>query len=231
MSRRPVVGIVGHGYVVPRPFGDLPVTGSPTGYVDGLADVGARPVVLPGVLATDLLDVVDALVLTGGGDVDPELYGGDSAGARDVDRRRDDAEIALVRAAAERRVPLLGVCRGHQVLAVAFGGTLVGGLDHIHPGAGHAVRTDPDSLVGRLLGPEPHTSALHHQAVSDPGPCWRATAWAADGIVEAVEWRAGDWPALGVQWHPELPDGTGAALFGWLRDAAAIRAGGAIAVP
>ena len=218
----PVVGVVGHGYVVPKPFGDLRVTGTPPTYVEAIAAAGARPVLLPGDRAADLLDLVDGVVLTGGGDVDPALYGGDPCRAVEVDRERDDAEIAVVRAAAQARTPLLGVCRGAQVLAVAYGGTLGGDLAHERPFAGHPVTTAPGSLVRRLVGPAATTSALHHQAVLDPGPFWRPTAWAEDGTVEAIEWAAGDWAVLGVQWHPEmawhdqLDDPTGPALFGWL---------------
>ncbi len=216
---RPVVGIVGHGYVVPKHFGDLPVVGTPERYVAQLAAAGARPVVLPGAAAIDLLDAVDALVLTGGGDVDPRLYGGSPVAALDVDPARDEAEIALVRAAASTRVPLLGVCRGLQVLVVACGCTLTGdlGMRHILPDTGHAVTTAAGSLLRSLLGDRPHVTSLHHVAVAAPGPSWRPTAWADDGVVEAVEW-AGDsaWPALGVQWHPELEGPSGAALFGWL---------------
>jgi putative glutamine amidotransferase len=232
MDERPVVGIVGHGYSVSRPFGELPVSGTPTWYVDGLVSVGARPVLLPGSGAVDLLDLVDALVLTGGGDLDPLLSGADPAGASEVDRTRDDGEIALVRAAARVGVPVLGVCRGLQLLAIAFGGTLTGGVQHIRPHDGHDVSTAPGSLAQELVGPWVRTSALHHQAIADPGPHWRPTAWSDDGTVEAIEWVAGEWPVLGVQWHPELAwcdeldDPTGPALFGWLRDVASIRAGG-----
>jgi putative glutamine amidotransferase len=228
-SPQPVIGIVSHGYVVPRPFGDLPVTGTPPTYVEAVAATGARPVLLPGTHALELLDVVDGLVLTGGGDVDPALYDGDPGSATDVDHARDDAEIALVRAASQARIPLLGVCRGAQVLAVAFGGRLAGGLDHIDPVAGHPVSTADGSMVHRLVGARPATSALHRQAIADPGPRWRATAWAGDGTVEAIEWRPGDWAVLGVQWHPELAwhadlhDPTGPALFGWLVAAASTR--------
>jgi putative glutamine amidotransferase len=221
----PVIGIVGHGYAVPKPFGELPVTGTPQAYVAAITHVGARPVIVPPRAGLDLLDLVDGLVLTGGGDVDPARYGAPGT-ATEVDLERDDAEIALVRAAAEARLPVLGVCRGHQVLAVALGGTLVGGLAHLLPHDGHAVRTAPGSLVHELLGGRPHTSALHRQAVLDPGPAWRPTAWTEDGVIEAIEPTAGDWPALGVQWHPELAwvdqlsDETGPALFRWLAEAA-----------
>ena len=214
----PVIGIVGNAHVVPKHFGDLPVAGTPANYVEGIARAGARPVVLPAQAALDVLDVVDALVLTGGGDVEPARYGG-AGDARDVDPVRDEVELALVRAAENAGLPLLGVCRGMQVMAVAYGGTLVGDLDHVHPGTGHLVHTEARSLTAELLGSTVRTTALHQQAVSAPGGSWRATAWAEDGVVEAIEWVADDWAALGVQWHPEH-DPTGPAIFGWITEAA-----------
>ena len=223
-AREPVVGVVGHGYRVPKPFGDLPVTGTPPAYLDSITAAGGRPLVLPPRQTPALLDLVDALVLTGGGDVDPARYGG-TGPAEDVDPQRDEDEIAVVHAAAAAGLPVLGVCRGMQVLAVALGGTLVGGLDHRIPDGGHQVRTAPGSLVAGLLGPTAQTSALHRQAVHDPGPHWRATAWSDDGTIEAIE-PTSDRPVLGVQWHPELhadkvlTDPTGPALFGWLVDQA-----------
>lgn len=217
-----MVGVVAHGYRVPRPFGELSAAGTPLAYIDGLVAAGARPVLLPGEPAADLLDLVDAVILTGGGDVDPTLYGGDPACAREVDPSRDTAELAAIRAASTTRLPLLGVCRGHQLLAVATGGTLSSGLDHVSPFSGHRLHTAPGSTIATLVGARPVTSALHNQAVATPGQGWRASAWAADGTVEAIEPDGGDWPALGVQWHPELAwsqrldDATGPAVFGWL---------------
>ena len=228
MNRRPVVGVVGHGHLVPRDFGDLPVIGTPPAYLSSIAAAGGRALVLPPDQAPELLDLVDALVLTGGGDVDPARYGG-AGPAEDVDPERDRDEIALVPAAQEAGLPVLGVCRGMQVLVVALGGTLQGGLDHRIPVDGHEVRTAPGTQIAELLGATVRTSALHRQAVLDPGPQWRATAWAHDGTVEAVEPARSGWPALGVQWHPELSvhpvhavphDPTGPTLFGWLVDQA-----------
>ena len=221
----PIVGIVGNSHVVPKHFGDLPVAGTPTTYVERVARAGARPVVLPASAALDLLDVVDALVLTGGGDVDPVCYGG-TDDAREVDPARDEVELALVLAAESAGLPLLGVCRGMQVMAVAYGGSLVGDLDHVHPGVGHLVHTQVGSLAATLLGPTVRTTALHRQAVSSPGTSWRATAWAEDNVVEAIEWVAGEWPALGVQWHPDHDDPTGQAIFGWLAETARARRAG-----
>jgi putative glutamine amidotransferase len=117
------------------------------------------------------------------------------------------------------------VCRGLQVLVVAFGGTLTAdlGMSHVLPEVGHRVTTRHDSAMRSLLGERPSVTSLHHQAVADPGPCWRPTAWAADGVIEAAEWAgAVDWPVLGVQWHPELEGATGPALFAWLVEEARV---------
>jgi len=219
MTRRPVIGLVGSGHVVPRFWGELPVTGTPTPYADAVLAAGGTPVVLVDRCATASLDAVDALILTGGGDVDPARYGGDPASGRDLDPARDEAEIALVLAAAAAGVPLLGVCRGLQVMVVAFGGTLTPdlGMSHVRPGADHPIRTTPDSLLSRLLGAQAAVTSLHHQAIATPGPHWTVTAHADDGVPEAIEWTGSDhWPALGVQWHPELNDPTGPDLFNWL---------------
>ncbi len=219
---KPVVGIVGADHVVLRFWGELPVTGSPTSYVDAVLEAGGLPVVVPGRASLDLLDVVDALVLTGGGDVDPSLYGGDPATATEVDPVRDRAELVLVREAADRGLPVLGVCRGLQLLAVAFGGRLTAAIGdrHVQPMSGHRVLLGPGSRLAALLGPSANVSSIHHQAIGETGPCWRATARTADGGVEACEWAGPEaWPVLAVQWHPERDD-TGAALFGWLVDEA-----------
>ncbi len=203
----PVVGIAGAGYVVQRFWGELPVRGVPTSYVDAVAAAGGRPVILPPGHGAGSLDLVDAVVLAGGDDIgdDPE---------------RDAAEIALVHAARDRGLPLLGVCRGLQLLAVADGGSLIADLGdqlpHVKPDVGHPVRSCRGSTLWRLLGETADVSSLHHQAVDRPGSGWLPTCRAGDGHIEGLEWVApGSWPALGVQWHPEL-DATGPALFGWL---------------
>lgn len=228
-ERGPVIGIVGHGYDVAKPFGVLPAHGAPRWFSLAVAAAGGRPVIVPPGAGNDLLDVLDGLVLTGGGDVDPARYGGAAGSACDVDPGRDEDEIELVRAAAGARLPLLGVCRGLQVMAVALGGTLRGGVAHVQPEDGHPVATAPGSVVRALVGDRPMTSALHRQAVADPGPHWKPTAWTDDGVIEAIEPTTA-WSALGVQWHPELhwnpwpSDATGPAVFAWLVRQAASRA-------
>ena len=204
-----MIGVAGHRHLVPRPFGDLPVHGAAAAYADAVTASGGRPVVVPPGTGPELLDVLDGVVLTGGDDLGANP-------ARDAD------EIALVRVAVAARIPLLGACRGLQVMAVALGGTLRAAPGHLHPATGPVVTSRPGSVVHDLLGAAATTTALHGQAVADPGPQWQATAWAMDGTVEAIEPTDPAVPALGVQWHPELfwndapHDATGPAVFAWL---------------
>lgn len=184
--------------------------------------------------AAELLDGVDALVLTGGGDVDPARYGGDPQAAHAADPRRDAFEEALIREALARDVPLLAVCRGHQLLNVVFGGTLRDVRDDpalarrhgitAHSLAAHPVRLSPGTVLSRRV-PAARTlqvSSFHGQVVDAVGPGLRVAARAPDGVVEALEVE-GERFALSVQWHPELASGgdpVAHALFGALLDEA-----------
>jgi putative glutamine amidotransferase len=222
MRSGPVIGIAGASFDVARPWGSLATHGVPRSYVDNVIRAGGRPVILPP-RSSDLLDVLDAVVLAGGGDLDPRLYGRPGAVADGVDSDRDQVEISLVRNAQRMDLPVLGVCRGAQIMAVAYGGTLVPDLGeekpHVIVNGFHPIETCTGSIVSSILD-DSAVNSLHHQAIDDPGPAWRVTARAGDGVIEAVEWDGGDgWPALGVQWHPEL-DHTGGALFGWLIETA-----------
>lgn len=166
--------------------------------------------------AEDVVEAVDALVLSGGGDIGPERYGSSNQRSSDIDAERDGWELALVDAARRRGRPILGICRGLQVINVAMGGTLaqhVWGrsehpdLEH-RPGAGlashdHRVRLDPTGRLARLFGEDERTvNSFHHQAVDRVGEGLRATATAGDGTVEGLE--SDDGLAVAVQWHPEL---------------------------
>lgn len=157
----------------------------------------------------------DGLLFLGGGDVDVRCYGytgPEPRGYYGVDRRADDFCIALLREGVERDLPLLALCRGSQLLNVAFGGTLITDIAEwgIHRGAGgselmidEAVTLAPGSRIAEVLG---RTDAVvrngHHQAVDRVGDQLRPVAFAADGIVEATEHRVASW-VLGLQWHPE----------------------------
>lgn len=231
MTAQPVIGIAGASYDASKQWGALAVSGAATAVVDAIAAAGGVPLILPVVVGaeTAVLDRLDGLVLAGGGDLDPLLYGSVSRGALDVDRARDARELALLRAAHESRLPLLGLCRGLQVMAVGFQGSLHTHLGdhrpHVILDGGHPVTTSAGSLCRLLFGERAVVNSLHHQAVRDPGNRWKVTTIADDGIIEALEWADRAWPALGVQWHPELAphDLTSTAVFGWLVETASRR--------
>ena len=165
----------------------------------------------------------DGLLLAGGGDVDPALFGQEDRGSRGIDRARDQAELALLDAFCGAGRPVLAVCRGHQVVNVWLGGGLIQDLgpeqspfhqreegDQIHP-----VQAGRGSLLRRLYGPVFPVNSSHHQGLGRLGRGLRETAWAEDGVVEAVEHDA--LPLICVQFHPERMAGTdtvdGGALF------------------
>jgi len=162
------------------------------------------------------LDRIDALLLSGGNDIDPASYGqSPHPETKGVRPERDRFEIALARAAIERGMPVLGVCRGMQLLNVARGGDVIqhlpdvlGHSDHRHtPGAfaDHEVRLEPGSLAARIAGTERESvKSHHHQGIGEIGEGLRPSGWAEDGIVEAIELDSAEHRfALGVLWHPE----------------------------
>jgi putative glutamine amidotransferase len=193
-------------------------------YVTAVERAGAAAIMLPtaGMLAADpslALDRIDALVLTGGCDVDPGCYA--HAPQRETgptDPERDACEIALVRAAFARDLPVLATCRGMQLMNVAFGGTL---RQHL-PGregerhrrrAGeftrHSVSLSAGSLAARVAGEEHHdVDSHHHQGVDRVASNFRVSGRAADGLIEAIEDPSQRF-ALGVQWHPEVDEASG----------------------
>ena len=202
------------------------------GYLDGLAALDVLPVLVPGGpgfgpdRALELIAGVRGVVLTGGGDVHPAHYGEEAHPAlMELDADRDAVDLAVTAMALDEGLPVLGICRGIQLLAVALGGRLVADLtaagyeDHWQEVRQHepvhAVDAEPGSAAARALGGADLVNSIHHQAVADPGPRLRATAWSADGVIEAVEADG----VLGVQWHPERLLGTDSrhlAPFRWL---------------
>ncbi|MFC5666014.1 gamma-glutamyl-gamma-aminobutyrate hydrolase family protein [Kitasatospora misakiensis] len=213
--RRPLIGISSYQDDVAWSVWNQRASLVPQTYVDAVVRAGGTPVLLPPQPggAGHLLDALDGLVLSGGPDVDPARY------AADADPRtgpphpaRDDWESRLLHSALTRDLPVLGVCRGMQLLNVELGGTLV---QHLPDGSHqkvparfvrHRVEVVDGTRLAALLGPDAEVSCYHHQAVDRLGAGLRATAHSADGTVEAVE-LDGHRFALGVQWHPETdPD-------------------------
>jgi len=190
-------------------------------YLRAVQQAGGVPVVLPPALSeralARLTRGLEGLLLTGGGDIDPALFGeAPHPTVYDVSPARDALELSVVRMALERRLPILAICRGAQVLAVAAGGALyqdVGTapgttLQHSQPEArdlpSHKVIVKAGSRLARVLGAEEiEVNSMHHQAVKSPGRDLVPVAWAPDDIVEGIETTDPDRFVLGVQWHPE----------------------------
>ena len=206
-------------------------------YCAAVVGAGGLPMLLPHEPAqvAPYLDAVDGLVVTGGAfDVDPALFGAATRHeAVTTKDRRTEFEMAITKGAIARDMPVLGICGGQQLLAVALGGTLIqhipdevaDALAHEQPNprdeAGHAVAITPGTLLHRITGrDEMQVNSAHHQAVRDPGARAVVDAVAPDGVIEGVE-MPGHRFCLGVQWHPEFAIDEGdARIFAALVDAA-----------
>jgi gamma-glutamyl-gamma-aminobutyrate hydrolase PuuD len=242
-STRPLIGVTTYRQDTRWWSWDRDAALVPGVYLDMVVAAGGWPVLLPpltdGVapegdavavarVAGPLVDGLDGLVVIGGGDVGADRYG------RAPDERnggtspfRDELELQLLDAALERDLPLLAICRGHQVLNVLLGGTLVQQLPDIlgstrhQPAAGAfgevTVVTEPGTIVHRLLGDRPVVLCSHHQAIEEVGDSLLVSARSDDGVIEAVE-VLGRTFAVGVQWHPE--EHGDARLFAGLLEAA-----------
>lgn len=218
-------------------YGEQRVTSLYDIYVRAITSAGAIPVVVAHTDPADvpgLLERFDGLVLPGGGDIDPLSYGEEpgSDALYGIRPESDLFEMALVLEAKKQSIPVLGICRGLQIVNVAFGGTLHQDLpDHPQDLAGRAFaghyRTRIESgsrLRGIVDTDELVINSLHHQGVKDLGRGLRVAATATDGVVESIEAIDPNWRMVAVQWHPEcLRADHAAALFDWLADAAAIR--------
>jgi len=190
-------------------------------YVASAQAAGLTPVIVPPLERLDelhrILDSVQGVILSGGEDVDPSRYGARRhTASHEPHGARDACELELARQSHARGLPLLAICRGIQLLNVAFGGTLVQDiasevpetlehhLDDRRQERVHPITVEPRSRLANSLGAaEVHVNSIHHQAVDRVGEGLRISARAADGIVEGVEWHDEEWWALGVQWHPE----------------------------
>lgn len=235
---RPVIGISAYSEQAKWAAWDTQATLLPQAYVDRVAASGGLPVLLPSVPdVAEAADRLDALIIAGGGDVDPARYRSEAHERTGYVRpARDAAELALAQRAFDRRIPVLGICRGLQVLNILRGGTLIqhlpdrlGGDERHAPGPGqygrHRVHLVAGSRTAQVYGrTEFEVATHHHQAVDTLGTGLVVTGRAPDGIVEAIE-VPGHPFAVAVQWHPEVDDDL--APFTALVKAARIRAAGA----
>jgi putative glutamine amidotransferase len=211
------VGVSG----IRRQWGGAERQGVNSAYVQSIAAAGAVPLILPPAIgaahAMGALDGINALLLSGGEDLDPSWYGAAASPALgEVDRERDLFELALFAAARQRGMPILGICRGIQLINVALGGTLWQHLPGERPSPvehdrrdARSARTHDISLqegsraAGVLGRTAMAVNSFHHQGIRDLASPLRASGWARDGLVEAVEGPATEPWLLAVQWHPE----------------------------
>ena len=204
-------------------------------YTAVVESVGGVPLILPvtvdAAIVAAQLSAVDALVISGGWDVDPLLWGEEPHGKLgDTLPERDTFDLLLIREARRRGIPILGICRGLQILNVAAGGSpyqdmseqpdsFVRHWQNSHPDqATHTVTTEKGSILNKILGESITVNSFHHMAVHEPARGYQVTARAADGTIEGMESTEGS-PVLAVQWHPEMMHRKSAAmrqLFSWL---------------
>ena len=231
----PVIGISGN-------FRDGDCTLAQAYYMS-VVEAGGTPVVIPSYdnekALVSLLDTLDGIVLSGGADIDPDYLGEEPLDRVSVNPRRDSQELMLVRLAVDRQIPVLGICRGIQILAAALGGKLYQDIKTQHDREciehsqtiarglpSHNVRLEKDSLLYSFFGKETvAVNSFHHQAVKEVPAGFRVTAVAPDGIIEGME-STSFRPILGVQWHPECflleNDRTMLPVFGWLIEQATL---------
>lgn len=234
LRRRPLIGISTGRTGVAVTEGTLAAYYVGRAYVRAMVRAGGTPLILPAVdedmdaVANGALDTIDALVLPGGCDLSPGLYGGPPDAALDADPVRDDLEMALLQGALERGMPVLGICRGMELINVAYGGTLRDGVNHPDAVAEsvselglvhfHDVEVVAGTLAADVFGAaRVQASCVHHQAPGEVGAGLTASVLADDGSIEAVEDRECD--VLGVIWHPELAldrAGTHQLVYDWV---------------
>jgi putative glutamine amidotransferase len=220
---RPLIGITSYAEEVRMGVWTEDAAVVPLAYVRSVEHAGGRPLVIPPVEdgVEETLDALHGVIFSGGGDLDPGLYGADPHVETDAPKPwRDQAEIRMLEAALARDMPVLAICRGSQLLNVARGGDLVQHLPEVvgherhkhEPGAysDHSVQVASDSKLGDLLGEHAPVKSHHHQGMGQIGEGLREVAWAEDGVVEGLEDPAKRF-ALGVLWHPE--EGEDFALF------------------
>lgn len=192
-------------------------------YADALDRAGAVMLLVGPLDAGDarhVLDRVDGLVITGGGDFEPATYGAENTHSVNIEHEADGRDLALVRAARESNMPVLGICRGMQAINIALGGSLrqeVNGDSLDHPALAdtpdernthrHVVSFVEGCRLARIYGmTERKVNSLHHQGLDRIGRGIRVVGSTADGNAEAIESSEAAWPLLGVQWHPEMLD-------------------------
>ncbi len=234
-KRKPVIGLTSNHHDIDAVLRER--------YYEQVVAAGGVPVIIPPVsdsnVIIETLEHIDALILTGGGDHDPRWMGEEiSELLGNINEKRDLPELLIARLAYNRQIPILGICRGIQTMAIAFGGHVAQDIslvkdrkpeprlkhsqDEEREVKTHEVKILPHSMLADIYTDDTlMVNSFHHQAVDAPGDKFRAVAWSDDGLIEAIE-STEHKPMIGVQWHPEWLGEEGRLLFSWLVDEGAV---------
>lgn len=217
----PIIGIAGNHRMDELDTENFVMSYTPDAFVKGIHQAKGLPFIIPISSESNVKEYVeriDGLLLTGGQDVCPLLYNEEPhCKLGTTYPLRDEFELELIREATRQKKPILGVCRGLQILNVAFGGTLYQDLNSQYPGElilhlqkampswpTQTIDIDPQSFLSSILGTSAVVNSIHHQAVKELSDEFRAVAWTKDGVIEAFESKSAEHIVLAVQWHPEF---------------------------
>lgn len=216
------IGISAGLYINNKMFNDYKMTCVANNYMNSVMLAGAIPFVLPCIANEEVIEEqlknLDGIIFSGGEDCLPLIYGEETLSkCGKITPERDEADIMFLKKALELRIPILGICRGTQVLNVILGGSLYQDLSYMEKDvflkhqqelnqaqASHKVQIEKDSFLSDIFGEEAWVNSFHHQAVKELASCFRVTAKSSDGVIEAYESLCEEHFMLGVQWHPEM---------------------------
>lgn len=220
--RKPIIGITSDSDFLQRnnKYSGLEIYYSQTVFSDAVFETGGIPYMIPmsaGAYADDILNIIDGLIIIGGHDVSPLNYLQEPREKLGVIKpQRDASDLALFEAAQELRKPILGVCRGHQLVNVALGGSLYQDLSENseitiqHDQMAkpdqvvHSIKVNPESYMAKLIDENTLVNSVHHQIIDQLAATLKASAWSNDGVIEAFESHEEVPLIIGVQWHPEV---------------------------
>jgi putative glutamine amidotransferase len=216
------IGISAGLYINNKMFNDYKMTCVANNYMNSVILAGAVPFVLPCIANEDIIEEqlksLDGIIFSGGEDCSPDLYNEETLSkCGRITPERDEADMLFLKKALELKIPILGICRGTQLLNVILGGSLYQDLSYMEEKVflkhqqeinqalpSHKIKIQKDSFLRDILGEEAWVNSFHHQSIKELASCFKISAKSSDGVIEAYESKSEDYFMLGVQWHPEM---------------------------